>query len=143
MDSPYNTRTRRGLPPGPIGSPGMAAIKAAANPARTKYLFYVVKPGTCGRHAFSRTDAEFQRDVQALQQRPRAPRRQVPHQLLMAPTLLGVAGFPVAHSRSPAMHAAALEALGLDWRYLRLPLPPERFAETARALGGSGYGAST
>lgn len=57
----------------------------------------------------------------------------------MTPTLLGVAGFPVAHSRSPAMHAAALEALGLDWRYLRLPLPPERFPETARALGGSGY----
>jgi UPF0755 protein len=63
VDSPYNTRTRRGLPPGPIGSPGMAAIRAAANPAHTKYLFYVVKPGTCGRHAFSRTDAEFQRDV--------------------------------------------------------------------------------
>jgi uncharacterized YceG family protein len=63
VDSPYNTRTRRGLPPGPIGSPGMAAIRAAANPAPTKYLFYVVKPGTCGRHAFSRTDAEFQRDV--------------------------------------------------------------------------------
>jgi shikimate dehydrogenase len=57
----------------------------------------------------------------------------------MTPTLLGVAGFPVAHSRSPAMHAAALEALGLDWRYLRLPVPPERFTETARALGGSGY----
>jgi shikimate dehydrogenase len=57
----------------------------------------------------------------------------------MGPTLLGVAGFPVAHSRSPAMHAAALAALGLDWRYLRLPLSPERFPETARALGGSGY----
>jgi shikimate dehydrogenase len=57
----------------------------------------------------------------------------------MAATLLGVAGFPVAHSRSPAMHAAALAALGLDWSYLRLPLPPERFTETARALAGSGY----
>ncbi len=54
-------------------------------------------------------------------------------------TLLGVAGWPVAHSRSPAMFAPALERLGLDWRYVRLPLPPERFAETARALGGSGY----
>ena len=39
------------------------AIKAAARPARTSFLFYVVKPGTCGEHAFSRTDAEFQRDV--------------------------------------------------------------------------------
>lgn len=57
----------------------------------------------------------------------------------MGPTMLGVAGWPVAHSRSPAMFAAALAELGLDWRYVRLPLPPERFAETARALSGSGY----
>jgi cell division protein YceG involved in septum cleavage len=63
IDSPYNTRTRRGLPPGPIGSPGLAAIRAAAKPARTGFLFYVVKPGTCGEHDFSKTDAEFQRDV--------------------------------------------------------------------------------
>ena len=63
-NSPYNTRSRRGLPPGPIGSPGLAAIRAAANPRRTGFLFYVVKPGTCGEHDFSRTDAEFQRDVE-------------------------------------------------------------------------------
>jgi UPF0755 protein len=62
--SPYNTRARRGLPPGPIGSPGLASIRAAARPANTKFLYYVVKPGTCGRHQFSRTDAEFQSDVQ-------------------------------------------------------------------------------
>ena len=55
------------------------------------------------------------------------------------PTMLGVAGWPVAHSRSPAMFAPALAELGLDWRYVRLPLAPERFAETARALPGSGY----
>ena len=61
--SPYNTRRSPGLPPGPIGSPGIASIKAAARPARTNYLFYVVKPGACGEHAFSATDAEFQRDV--------------------------------------------------------------------------------
>lgn len=57
----------------------------------------------------------------------------------MGPTLLGVAGWPVAHSRSPAMFAPALAQLGLDWRYVRLPLPPERFAETARSLAASGY----
>jgi UPF0755 protein len=61
--SPYNTREIPGLPPGPIGNPGLASIKAAARPARTNYLFYVVKPGTCGEHSFSATDAEFQRDV--------------------------------------------------------------------------------
>jgi uncharacterized YceG family protein len=61
--SGYNTRTHQGLPPGPIGNPGLASLKAAAHPARTKYLFYVVKPGKCGEHAFSSTDAQFQRDV--------------------------------------------------------------------------------
>jgi shikimate dehydrogenase len=54
--------------------------------------------------------------------------------------LLGVCGWPVAHSRSPAMHEAALAEVGLeDWRYLKLPLPPERFAETVRALGAAGF----
>ena len=64
IDSAYNTRTRAGLPPGPIGNPGIAAIRAAAKPASTRYLFYVVKPGACGEHAFSATAAEFERDTQ-------------------------------------------------------------------------------
>ncbi|MBX5468677.1 MAG: endolytic transglycosylase MltG [Thermoleophilaceae bacterium] len=63
IQSGYNTRTHVGLPPGPIGNPGLKSIVAAAHPARTGYLFYVVKPGTCGEHAFSATDAQFQRDV--------------------------------------------------------------------------------
>jgi shikimate dehydrogenase len=57
----------------------------------------------------------------------------------MSRTLLGVAGHPVSHSRSPAMQNAALAELGLDWLYLPLPLPPERFAETAPALAASGF----
>jgi UPF0755 protein len=61
--TPYNTRENPGLPPGPIGNPGLASIKAAARPARSDYLFFVVKPGTCGEHAFSSTDAEFEEDV--------------------------------------------------------------------------------
>jgi cell division protein YceG involved in septum cleavage len=64
-DSPYNTRTRRGLPPTPIGNPGLASIKAAANPANVDYLYYVVDPKSCGGHAFSSSDAEFQQDVAA------------------------------------------------------------------------------
>jgi uncharacterized YceG family protein len=62
-DGPYNTRLRRGLPPTPIGNPGLASLKAAANPAKVGYLFYVVKPGACGEHAFSSTDRQFSRDV--------------------------------------------------------------------------------
>jgi UPF0755 protein len=61
-DTPYNTRLRRGLPPTPIGNPGLKSMKAAAHPARTNYLFFVRKPGDSGAHAFSSTDAQFQRD---------------------------------------------------------------------------------
>jgi len=63
IDSPYNTRTNAGLPPGPIDSPGLASIEAAANPARVDYLYYVTEPGTCGKLAFSTTAAEFEADA--------------------------------------------------------------------------------
>jgi uncharacterized YceG family protein len=66
-DEPYNTRLRRGLPPTPIGNPGLASLKAAANPARTSYFFYVRKPGNSGAHAFSSTNAQFLRDQQRYQ----------------------------------------------------------------------------
>ena len=56
------------------------------------------------------------------------------------PGRLGVLGWPVAHSRSPAMHRAALAALGLTgWSYQLLPVPPECFDETVRALGAAGF----
>jgi shikimate dehydrogenase len=53
---------------------------------------------------------------------------------------LGVLGWPVAHSRSPAIHNAAFASLGMEgWRYQRLPVPPELFEETTRALGQAGF----
>jgi uncharacterized YceG family protein len=61
-ESPYNTRARAGLPPGPIGNPGIASLRAAARPARVSYLYYVVKPGTCGEHSFSSTFEKFEKD---------------------------------------------------------------------------------
>jgi UPF0755 protein len=63
VESPYNTRLNAGLPPGPIDSPGLASIEAAAHPAKVDYLFYVVKPGACGEHSFSSNEAEFEADV--------------------------------------------------------------------------------
>lgn len=60
VNSPYNTYRYRGLPPGPIASPGLASLKAAASPADTDYLYYVLthKDGT---HTFATTKAEFER----------------------------------------------------------------------------------
>lgn len=63
VDSPYNTRTHTGLPPGPIGSPGLASIEAAAHPAKVDYLYYVAEPGACNKLAFSSTEAEFEEDA--------------------------------------------------------------------------------
>ena len=61
----------------------------------------------------------------------------MPHEALKR---FGVLGWPVAHSRSPAMHRAAYEALGLSgWHYQKLPVPPEVFTETVRALPAAGY----
>jgi shikimate dehydrogenase len=55
-------------------------------------------------------------------------------------TRLGVLGWPVAHSRSPAIQNAALAALGMEgWRYQRLPVPPALFAQTTLALGSCGF----
>jgi uncharacterized YceG family protein len=63
VDSPYNTRTNAGLPPGPINSPGIEAIEAAAHPAKSGYLFYVNKPNTCNELAFAKNEAEFEANV--------------------------------------------------------------------------------
>ena len=58
----------------------------------------------------------------------------------LAPGRLGVLGWPVFHSRSPVMQEAAFAALGLrGWSYQHLPVPPELFVETVRALGAAGF----
>jgi UPF0755 protein len=52
LDSPYNTYTRQGLPPGPIANPGADSLRAALDPAKTDYLFFVSRND--GTHHFSR-----------------------------------------------------------------------------------------
>ena len=64
-DDPYNTYTRGGLPPGPIGSPGLAALRAVLQPQRTGALYFVARGD--GTHQFSRTLAEHNRAVQRYQ----------------------------------------------------------------------------
>lgn len=63
-DNPYNTYTHDGLPPGPIGSPGLAAIDAALHPAPVPYLYFVAQED--GHHEFSRTLRDHNRAIQRI-----------------------------------------------------------------------------
>jgi UPF0755 protein len=65
IDSPYNTRTHKGVPPTPIANPGEASIHAAAHPAHVPYLYYVAGADGCGEQVFSKTYAQFEKDVAA------------------------------------------------------------------------------
>lgn len=61
FDSPYNTYVYPGLPPGPIASPGLASLQAAASPADVPYLYFVSRND--GSHAFAETLREHNRNV--------------------------------------------------------------------------------
>ena len=66
-DTPFNTYTRTGLPPGPICSPGREALYAALHPAQVPYLYFVAKGD--GSHQFSTTYAQHQKAVDAFQRK--------------------------------------------------------------------------
>ena len=55
-DNPYNTYSNRGLPPGPIGSPGERAIEAALTPEEHDFMYFVAWPD--GSHVFTRSLTE-------------------------------------------------------------------------------------
>lgn len=61
LDSPYNTRKYPGLPPGPIGSPGIHALRAVGHPSDTDYLYYIT--GDDGLFYFSKTLAEHEKNI--------------------------------------------------------------------------------
>lgn len=62
LSHPYNTYKIIGLPPGPICSPGLASIKAAANPPKTQDLYYVALPNR--RHLFASTFEQHKKNIQ-------------------------------------------------------------------------------
>jgi UPF0755 protein len=73
VESEYNTYLHPGLPPGPICSPGVASIRAAMNPARVPYLYYVAQPD--GSHVFSRTFAEHEAAIARIRREQQAGSR--------------------------------------------------------------------
>jgi UPF0755 protein len=68
-EGPYNTYLNRGLPPGPIANPGLAALNAALNPSKAEYLYFVSRND--GSHTFSRTLAEHNRAVETFRRAAR------------------------------------------------------------------------
>lgn len=69
--SPYNTYLHRGLPPGPIASPGAASLAAAANPAKVDYIYFVARPD--GRHVFTQTLAQHNNAIRRIRGLPPLP----------------------------------------------------------------------
>ena len=61
IDSPYNTYKYAGLPPGPIGSPGVSAIKAVLEPEKNEFLYFVAEKD--GHHRFTKTFAEHNKAI--------------------------------------------------------------------------------
>jgi UPF0755 protein len=100
--TPYNTYQIDGLPPGPIANPGRASLEAAANPARTRELYFVADGA--GGHAFAETYEQHLKNVARLRQSEAEPKDQAPAnaQLVSSPPQTPAASPAAAPPPAPA-----------------------------------------
>jgi len=68
-DTPYNTYTRKGLPPTPIAMPGQGSLDAVSHPDTTEYIYFVAMSDKSGRHIFSTTLKEHEQAVDVHQRK--------------------------------------------------------------------------
>src|SRR5829696_4499967 len=111
--TPYNTYVITGLPPGPIANPGRAALEAAANPSRTREVYFVADGS--GGHAFSETLDQHQRNVVRLRQWEQQQKDRTPPDATVAPS-------PAANAYAPATAPAGTPSS-----------PPSTAAQSPRA----------
>ena len=97
IESPYNTYTHKGLPPGPVASPGAASLAAAANPANVPYLYFVATAD--GHHEFRMTLEEHTNAVRQVRAAMPA-KKPAPRMLAMASPGTATRSSPVSSAKT-------------------------------------------